>query len=88
MTAEQLKKVVDYHKRFIDIPSRSSVSCTCDFVEDLLKAELDYLKEYEPRAIVTMREINTAIQVLSSLYHDIEDMDTEELIKAEIWTKD
>ena len=86
MRAEQLKEVVNNHKRFIDIDSRASVTYTCQFVEDLLRAELEHVKETEPQATVTIRELETTIRTVMGLWCDIDDMETEELVKAEIWT--
>ena len=61
MKVEQLKKVVENHKRFIDLSSRGKVTYTCQFVEDLLKEELEYIKETEPQAIVTISELEKGI---------------------------
>lgn len=85
MKAEQLKKVVENHERFIDISSRGQVTYTCQFVEDLLRAELEHVKETEPQATVTIAELKKGIEAVKSLWFGIEDMETEELIKAKIW---
>ena len=85
MKAEQLKGVVDTHKRHIDLSSRSKVTWTCQFVEDLLREELDYLKENEPMAFNSIRDLETAIRTVQELWFDIDDMDTNELVKHRIW---
>lgn len=85
MKAEQLKKVVKDHKRFIDLSSRGHVTWTCQFVEDLLRAELEHVKETEPQATVTIAELEKGIEAVKSLWFGIEDMDTDELVKARIW---
>jgi ubiquitin C-terminal hydrolase len=85
MTPKQLKEVVNNHKRYFDIDSRTNVTYICQFVEDLLREELEYTKETEPQAIVSIRELEIAIRTVMSLWCDIEDMDTDELIKEHIW---
>lgn len=85
MKAEQLKKVVENHKKNIDITSRAKVTWTCQFVEDLLREELAYLKETEPEAIVTISELERGIDVVKQLWFDIDEMDTDELVKEQIW---
>lgn len=86
MKAEQLKKVVEDHKRFIDLSDRGHVTWSCQFVEDLLRAELEYIKETEPQATVTIMELEKGIEVVKSLWFGIEDMETDELVKVQIWT--
>lgn len=88
MKAEQLKKIVEDHKRFIDLSDRGHVTWTCQFVEDLLRAELEYVKETEPQATVTIAELEKGIEAVKSLWFGIEDMDTDELVKARIWVED
>lgn len=85
MKIEQLKGVVDTHKKYIDVSSRAKVTWTCQFVEDLLREELEYLKENEPRAFVSIDELEKAIRSVQDLWFDIEDMDTNELVKQHIW---
>lgn len=86
MKAEQLKKVVENHRKFVDIDSRIELEEMIYIVEDLLKEEIKYLQEHEPQATTTLDETKSAREVIRNLYHDIDDMETEELIKAEIWT--
>ena len=85
MKAEQLKMVVEKHKRFVDIPSRANVTYICQFVEDLLKAELKHIKESEPEAVVTIAELERTIDTVKDLWCDIEEMKTEDLVKVNIW---
>ena len=85
MKPEQLKKVVEDHKRFIDLSDRAHVTWTCQFVEDLLRAELEHVKETEPQATVTIAELEKGIEAVKSLWFGIEDMETDELVKAQIW---
>jgi len=85
MEAKQLKKVVDNHKRFIDLSSRGQVAYTCQFVEDLLRAELEHIKATEPQAVNTIAELEKGIEAVKSLWFGIEDMDTNELVKEHIW---
>ena len=85
MKAEQLKMVVEKHKRFVDIPSRANVTYICQFVEDLLKAELKHIKESEPEAVATITELEKSIDTVKDLWCDIEEMRTEDLVKANIW---
>ena len=85
MKAEQLKKVVENHKKNIDITSRAKVTWTCQFVEDLLREELEYMKETEPEAIVTISELERSIDIVKQLWFDIDEMDTDELVKEQIW---
>ena len=87
MKAEQLKSVVDNHKKYIDVLSRAKVTWTCQFVEDLLREELEYLKENEPRAFVSIDELEKAIRSVQDLWFSIEDMDTNELVKQNIWDR-
>ena len=85
MKMEQLKSVVHNHKKHIDVSSRAKVTWTCQFVEDLLREELEYLKENEPRAFVSINELEKTIRSVQDLWFDIEDMDTNELVKQHIW---
>ena len=85
MKAEQLKKVVENHRKFIDINSRTELEEMIYVVEDLLEEEIKYLQEHEPQAITTLDETKRAREVIRNLYHDIDDMDTNELVKAQIW---
>lgn len=85
MTPAQLKKVVTDHQRFLDIPNRAKVTYSCDFIEDLLREELEYLKKNVPRAFVSIRELETAINVVVSLGYSIDEMETDELVKERIW---
>lgn len=85
MKAEQLKKVVEDHKRFIDLSDRAHVTWACQFVEDLLRAELEDVKETEPQATVTIAELEKGIEAVKSLWFEIEDMETNDLVKAHIW---
>ena len=87
MRVEQLKEVVENHNKYIDISSRAKVTYTCKFVEDLLREELDHLKETEPQAFVSIRELENAIRTVMYLGYDIEDMETEDIMKAKIWNK-
>ena len=87
MRAEQLKEVVEKHDRYIDISNRAKVTYTCQFVEDLLYEELEYIKETSPYATVTIAELETTIRTVMSLWSDIEDMETEDIMKAKIWNK-
>ena len=87
MKAEQLKNVVDNHKKYIDVSSRAKVTWTCQFVEDLLREELEYFKENEPRAFVSIDELEKAIRSVRDLWFSIEDMDTNELVKQNIWDR-
>lgn len=88
MKAEQLKKVVENHRRFVDIDSRTELEEMISVVEDLLEEEIKYLKEYEPKATTTLDQTKIAREVLRSLWHDVEDFDTEELVEARIWVED
>lgn len=85
MKAEQLKNVVDIHKNYIDVSSRAKVTWACQFVEDLLREELNYLKENEPMAFNSIRDLEVAVRTVQELWFDIEDMDTNELVKHNIW---
>ena len=85
MRAEQLKKVVEDHKRFIDLSNRAHVTWTCQFVEDLLSAELKHVKETEPQATVTIAELEKGIEAVKNLWFGIDDMDADEIVKARIW---
>jgi len=85
MTANQIKEVVEQHKNKIDISSRAKVTWTCQFVEDLLRAELEHLKKTKPTATVTISEVEKAIQTVKELWFSIDDMDTDELVKERIW---
>ena len=85
MTPKQLKEVVNNHKRYFDIDSRTNVTYICHFVEDLLREELEHTKETEPYATVSIREIETAIRAVMNLWYGIEDMETKDLMKEHIW---
>ena len=43
MKAEQLKKVVENHRKFVDIDSRTELEEIIYIVEDLLEEEIKYL---------------------------------------------
>lgn len=85
MKVEQLKEVVTRHKRYMDIDSRVHLEDMVTLVEDLLKAELEDLKENEPSAVVSIRQTAEAIQGVRDLYNMIESMETEDIAKAGIW---
>ena len=69
MTSKGLKKVVNEWKRTINIPNRASVTYMTLFVRDLLKEA-----GYEDTAYFT-----------NALANELEDMDTNELVKERIW---
>lgn len=85
--AEQLKKVVENHQRFIDLSDRAHVTWSCQFVEDLLRAELEHVKETEPQATTTIKELEKGIEAVKSLWFSIEDMETDDLVKLHIWNR-
>jgi hypothetical protein len=85
MTPKQIKKVVENHQRVLDINSRVALSECCWIVEDLLEEEIKYLEETEPTATTTISEMKMAREVIRNLYHSIDDMDTNELVKEHIW---
>lgn len=85
MKPEQLKKVVEDHKRYIDLYNRAHVTWTCQFVEDLLRAELEHIKETEPYATATITELEKGIETVKNLWWGIEEMETSDIMKAHIW---
>ena len=85
MTPAQLKKVVESHNRVIDIPNRLSVTEMIYLVEDLLVEEIKHLEEKEPYAATTIAETKKAREIVKDLYHSIDGMDTNELVKEHIW---
>lgn len=87
MKPEQLAKVVKEHqqKKIIDIPSRVALSEMCWLMEDLLEAEIKYLEENEPTETTTISEYKIAQETVKDLYHKIDDMETNELVKLHIW---
>lgn len=85
MKAEQIKKVVENHRKVIDIHSRCALTETIWIVEDLLEEEIKHMEETEPQATTTIDDMKRAREVLRNLYHNIDDMDTDELVKARIW---
>ena len=86
MKANQLKKVVENHKKYIDLSCRAKVEYTCQFIEDLLKEELKYLKETEPQAVASIVELEKGIEAVKSLYFTIDDIETSEIVKERIWS--
>ena len=85
MRAEQLKKVVEKHKKYIDIVSRTELEEMIAVCESLLEEEIAYLEKEDPQATRTLDETKIAREVLRNLWHDVEDMKTEEIIKQDIW---
>lgn len=85
MKAEQLKDVVERNKKYISIDSRAELELMIEVVEDLLEAEIKYLQEEEPQATTSIDDYKKAREVLRNLYHDIDDMETKDLIEAKIW---
>lgn len=85
MKAEQIKKVVDSHQKVINIHSRCALTETIWVVEDLLEEEIKHIEETEPQATTTIDDMKSAREVLRNLYHNIDDMETDELVKAQIW---
>lgn len=85
MTPTQLKKVIENHNRVINIPNRLSVTEMIYLVEDLLVEEIKYLEEKEPCATKTIAETKRAREIVRDLYHSIDGMDTNELVKERIW---
>lgn len=69
MTPNKLKKVVNDWRRIISIPNRASVTHITMFVRDLLKES-----GYEDAAYFT-----------NALANELENMDTDEIVKASIW---
>ena len=87
MKAEQIKKVVEKHRKHINIDSRTELEEMIAVCESLLEEEIAYLEKEEPQATRTLDETRIAREVLRNLWHDVEDMETEEIIKAKIWNK-
>ena len=58
MKAEQLKKVVENHRKFIDINSRTELEEMIYIVEDLLEEEIKYLQEHESELNSKLSEYN------------------------------
>lgn len=85
MRVEQLKKVVEKHRKYIDIDSRTELEEMIAVCESLLEEEIAYLEKEEPQATRTLDETRIAREVLRNLWHDVEDMDTDELVKQDIW---
>ena len=69
MTSKGLKKVVDNWRRTINIPNRATVTYMTLFVRDLLKEA-----GYEDAAYFT-----------DTFADELEDMDTNEIVKEQIW---
>lgn len=86
MKVEQLKEVIEKNRKYIDIDNRVHLEDMVTLVEDLLKAELEDLKENEPYAVVSIRQAAEAIQGVRDLYNSLESMETEEIGKAGIWS--
>lgn len=87
MRAEQLKDVVERNKKYISIDSRVELEQMIEVVENLLEEEIKYLQKEEPQATTSLDDYKKAREVLRSLYHDIDDMETTELVKAKIWNE-
>lgn len=85
MRAEQIKKVVEKHRKYIDIVSRTELEEMISVCESLLEEEIEDLKENHPEATRTLDETKIAREVLRNLWHGVEDMDTDELTKQDIW---
>jgi len=69
MTPKKLKKVVNDWRRTLPIPRRADVTYMTMFVRDLLKEA-----GYEDAAYIT-----------NELVNELENMDTNEIVKEEIW---
>lgn len=69
MNAKELKEVVNDNKKYLDIPDRSTMTQMIYFVSELL--EKGEFKE-------------TAMQT-RELANELDNMDTEEIIKEGIW---
>ena len=54
-------------------------------MEDLLEAEIKYLEENNPTETTTISEYKIAQETVKDLYHKIDDMETNELVKLHIW---
>lgn len=85
MDAKQIKKVVENHQKVIDIHSRVALSECCWIVEDLLDEEIKFMEENDPKATTTIDEMKIAREVLRNLYHSIDNIETDELVKEHIW---
>lgn len=85
MRIEQLKEVVTTHRKWVDIDSRVQLEDMILLVQSLLEKEKEDLQENEPYAIVSIRQLAKAIQGVQDLYHIIEDMETEDIVKAGIF---
>lgn len=85
MRAEQIKKVVEKHRKYISIDSRTELEEMIAVCESLLEEEIAYLEKEEPQATRTLNETRIAREVLRNLWHDVEDMETSELLKQNIW---
>ena len=82
MKAEQLKIVVDKHKKYIDIPSRSALQEMIFVTESLLEEEIKHQEESHPGSAAAAR---MAREILRELYNTVDNMDTAELVKLNIW---
>lgn len=69
MNAKELKEVVNDNKKYLDIPDRSTMTQMIYFVSELLEKG-----EFKEAAMQT-RE----------LANELDNMDTEEIIKERIW---
>ena len=85
MKAEQIKKVVEKHRKYINIDSRTELEEMIAVCESLLEEEIKDLKENHPEATRTLNETKIAREVLRNLWHEVDDMDTDELVKQDIW---
>lgn len=69
INAKQIKKVVDSNRKYLDIPSRSVMTQMIYFVVDLLN-EAGY---------------EDAAYFAKALADEVDNMDTEEIVKQQIW---
>lgn len=74
MKLEQLKKVVQEHRHFIDINGMVDLQEVIEVVEDLLVKEIECLETNEPYATKTINETRVAREIVRNLYHTIGDM--------------
>ncbi len=85
MTPAQLKKVIRENGRFLNLTSRTDVTAGIQLVEGLLREETAFLKETQPKAVVSISEMECALRVIGDLWSSVENMDTGELAEEHVF---
>lgn len=87
MKLEQLKKVVENHRHYIDINGMGDLQEMIEIVEDLLVEEIECLETNEPYATKTINETRAAREIVRNLYHTIGDIwvENDSVVIADIF---